>query len=64
MRRDAGDVDRPGSVLDEKQNAEPLEEDGVDVEQIARPDTLRLRFEKLTPARSGAAWSRIEPGSF
>ncbi|MEV4579539.1 hypothetical protein AB0K16_40455 [Nonomuraea jabiensis] len=33
-----------------------LEENSVDVE--------RLRFEELTPTRSGAMWRGIEPGSF
>ncbi|MGI5490310.1 hypothetical protein [Microtetraspora malaysiensis] len=53
-----------GGVLDEEQYAEPLEEDCVDVEQIARPDALGLRFEELTPTRAGATWRRTEPGSF
>lgn len=61
---DARAVNYADGVLDDEQHVEPLEENSVDVEQVTRPDALGLRFEELTPTRSGATWHGIEPGSF
>jgi hypothetical protein len=58
VRRGAGDVHDPGGVLDEEQHVDPLEQHGVDMEQVAGPDPFGLRFQKLRPGRARRAAAR------
>jgi hypothetical protein len=50
---DAQDVDAAGGVLDDEERVEPVQGDGVEVEQVAGHDGLGLRVEELGPGRSG-----------
>jgi len=50
--RDAGDPHATAVVVDEHEHVEPAEENGVDVEEVARLQTFRLAGEELRPGRS------------
>jgi hypothetical protein len=47
-----GDPHEAGVVVDEHEDIEPAEKDGVDVEEVAGDQTLRLRSRELRPGRS------------
>ena len=54
---DAEDVHAAGGVLDDEERVEPVQGDGVEVEQVAGQDRVGLRAEELAqdgPARRGA----------
>lgn len=53
---DAGDVHPPGVVLDEEQDEQAAQEDGVDVKNVCRPDPGGLDLQELTQERS-ARWA-------
>jgi hypothetical protein len=59
---DAEDVDSAGGVFDNEERVEPLQRDGVEVEQVAGQDRLGLCAEELRPGRSGPSRCGIEPG--
>src|SRR5690348_11660994 len=43
MRGNAEDVDAPGGVLDDEERVQPVQRDGVEVEQVAGEDGVRLQ---------------------
>ena len=45
MRGDAEDVDAPGGVLDDEERVQPVQGDGVEVEQVAGEDRVRLGLQ-------------------
>jgi hypothetical protein len=49
MSRAPGQMDTPVADLDEEQDVQPLEPDGVDREEIHGDDAPRLRAYELTP---------------
>ena len=51
VRRDAGDPHETRVVVDEHEQIAPAEENGVDVEEVARHQPLRLGGEELGPGR-------------
>ena len=55
MRGDTQDVHAAGGVLDDEERVEPVQGDGVEVEQVAGQDRARLRPQKLGPGRNGSA---------
>ena len=52
---DAEDVDAAGGVFDDEERVEPVQADGVEVQQVAGEDAVGLRPEELRPGRSGAS---------
>ena len=58
--RDACDPDTSRVVVDEREDMEPPEEDGVDMEEIARDQSLRLGGEELRPGGSRPARRRLD----
>jgi hypothetical protein len=52
---DPGDVDAAGGVLDDDQDVEPAEDDGVDVGEVDGEDRVGLGGEELLPRRPGPA---------
>jgi hypothetical protein len=62
MRGDAEDVYAAGGVLDDEERVEPVQVDGVEVEQIAREDRVRLGLEELGPGWSGSPRRGIDAG--
>ena len=52
---DAQDVHPAGGVLDDEEGVEPMQGDGVEVEQVAGEDAVGLRLEKLRPRRPGSS---------
>ena len=59
---DAEDVHAAGGVLDDEERVQPAQGDGVEVEQVAGQDRVRLRAQELAPGRSGATRCGIDPG--
>jgi hypothetical protein len=59
---DAEDVHAAGGVLDDEERVQPPQGDGLNMEQVAGQDRVRLRAEELTPRRSGPARCGIDPG--
>jgi hypothetical protein len=53
MRGDAEDVHSPGGVLNDEERIQPAQGDGVDVEEVASQDGVRLGAQELRPGRSG-----------
>ena len=51
---DAEDVHAAGGVLDDEERIQPVQGDGVEVEQVAGQDGVCLRAQELAPRRSGA----------
>ena len=49
---DASDPHEPRVVVDEHEHVEPAEENRVDMEEVARDESLRLRGEELCPGSS------------
>jgi hypothetical protein len=52
---DTQDVHAAGGVLDDEERVQPVQGDGVEMEQVAGQDRARLRPQKLGPGRSGSA---------
>src|SRR6266540_1786231 len=57
---DPGDVDLARADLDEEQHVDPFKEHGVDGEEVAGQDRVRLRGEELFPGGPGTAWCRVD----
>jgi hypothetical protein len=57
---DPGDVHAAAAVLDNHEDVEAAQEDGVDVGEIDRQDRVGLRGQELSPGRPGSSWSRLE----
>jgi len=57
---DPGDVHAEAAVLDNHENVEAAQEDGVDVGEIDREDRVGLRGQELSPGWPGSSWSRLE----
>src|SRR5665811_1246705 len=55
-------VDPPAAELDEHEDVERPQPGGLDGEEVAGDDPLRLGPEELGPGRSGPSWGRTEPG--
>jgi hypothetical protein len=51
---DAEDVHATGGVLDDKERIEPVQGEGVEVEQVAGEDCVRLCSQELGPGGSGS----------
>jgi hypothetical protein len=49
MSRNASNPDGPGVVVDEIEHIEPAERHGVDAEEVASDQTLRLSGDELRP---------------
>jgi hypothetical protein len=49
-----------GAMLDRDQNLDPLEDDGLYLQQVHGQDGPGLRGEDLAPTRSGPAWHGID----
>jgi hypothetical protein len=60
MGGDPGDVQAPGTVLEERQRVQPPTQRGVDVEEICRDDALGLDGEELTSSRAGTTRRRVD----
>src|SRR6266516_3689347 len=58
---DARDVHATARQLNEEQDIETLEEDGVDGEEVALEDARRLPAQKLRPARFETPRRRLDP---
>ena len=56
MRGDAEDVYAPGGVFDDEERIQPVQGDGVEVEQVAGQDRVRLRFQELRPRWPRPSW--------
>jgi hypothetical protein len=52
---DAEDVHAASGVLDDEEDGQPAQADGVQVEQVAGQDRVPLRSQELGPRRSGSA---------
>ena len=52
---DTQDVHAAGGVLDDEERVQPVQGDGVEMQQVAGQDRARLRPQKLGPGRSGSA---------
>jgi hypothetical protein len=55
-------MDLAGGELQEEQHVDPLEEHGVDGEEVAGQDRVRLGGQELLPRRSRPAWRRLYAG--
>jgi hypothetical protein len=55
-----GDVSGEAFELDEAQDVEHLEPDGLDREQVTRDDAPSVDTEELSPGRTGSSWRRAE----
>jgi hypothetical protein len=62
MGGDPGDVHAAGGVLDDDQEVEPAEDDGVDVGEVDGEDGMGLRGEELSPGGTGPSGRGIESG--
>ena len=58
----AGHLNPAGGDLHEEKYVDPLEEHGIDSEEIAGQDRLRLGGEELLPGRAGPAGCRVHAG--
>jgi len=59
----AEDVDAPGGDLHDEQHVEAPQSDGVEVEEVDRKQSLRLRAQEGPPLGVHAARGRPEPGA-
>src|SRR5262249_29383366 len=57
----AGKVDAARAVLNPEQDIQRPQPDGLDGEEVAGQDPLRLRTDKLGPGRTGSSWRRPKP---
>src|SRR5450759_2652542 len=62
MRGGVAHMDPPAAELDEHQDIQCSEPGGLDGEEVARDDAIRLRPEELGPRWAAAPWCRTEPG--
>src|ERR1035437_3364790 len=62
MRRCGTEVDPPAAELDERKDVEGAEPGGLDGEEVAGDDAIRLRPQELGPGRARAPRGRTEPG--
>jgi hypothetical protein len=62
MGGDPGEVHAAAAVLDNDEQVEPAEEDGVDVGEVDRADRLALSCQELAPGRSRPQCGRIDAG--
>jgi hypothetical protein len=60
VRGDPEDVDAAGGVLDDEERVEPVQGDGVEVEQVAGEHPVGLSSEELGPGGSGSAGRRVD----
>jgi hypothetical protein len=61
MRSDAEDVHSPGGVLDDEERIQPARGDGVEVEEVASQDGVRMGTQELGPGRSGSPRRWVDP---
>jgi hypothetical protein len=59
---DTKDVHTPGGVLDDEERIQPVQGDGVEMEQVTGQDWPCLRTQKLSPGRSGSTSRWVDPG--
>ncbi len=57
------EVDPPAAELDEHEDVERPEPGGLDGEEVAGDDAIRLRAEELGPSWAGPSWGRTRSGS-
>ena len=57
---DAGDADEARVVVDDHEDVEPAEKNGVDVEDVTRRQSLRLGGEELRPGLRRPARRRLD----
>src|SRR6478609_1293537 len=60
---DPEDVHPAGGVLDDEERVEPVQRNGVEVEQVTGEDRLRLRAEELRPARPCSPRRGVDAGT-
>ena len=58
MGGDAEDVYAAGAVLDDEERVEPVQGDGVEVEQVDGEDRVGLRLQELRPRSVRPAGAR------
>jgi hypothetical protein len=63
MGGDAEDVHAAGGVLDHEEDVQPAQADGVQMEQVAGQDRVRLGAQEFGPRRSGAARCWVDAGA-
>ena len=56
-------MDAPAAELDEREDVERPEPGGLDREEVAGDDAVRLRPEELGPGGTAPAWSGAEARS-
>jgi hypothetical protein len=56
-------VDPPAAELNEHEDLERPEPGGLDGEEVARDDAIRLRAEELGPSWAGLSWGRTRSRS-
>jgi hypothetical protein len=61
---DAQDMNAAGGKLDHKQHIQALEQDGIDVEEVAGQDSLGLGGKELPPSQPRTAWRRVDACPF
>ncbi len=54
------EMDPPARMLDEEQDIDPLEQEGLDREQVARDDAVSLLAQELTPGNFAPARGRTQ----
>src|SRR6266498_2953090 len=59
--RDAGHMDTPGVKLDEEEDVEPLQPDGLHSQEVRGDDALCLCPQELRPRRAMTPGSRTQP---
>jgi hypothetical protein len=62
VRGDAQDVHPPGLDLDREQFVHALEQDGVDMQEVAGQDAMCLSLQELPPCRRRPSRRGAEPG--
>jgi len=62
MGGDTQDVYPPGGVLDDEERVQTAQGEGVEVEQVACEDRVRLGPQELRPGRSGSPRRRVDAG--
>ena len=63
MGGDAQDVHAAGGVFDDEERIQPAQGDGVEVEQVAGQDGVRLGPQELRPGRSGPPRRGVDAGA-
>jgi len=56
------EVHAAGGQFDEEQHVDPLQQHGVDGEEVTGQDRLGLCGEELLPGRPASAWRWVHPG--